>query len=61
MVGGGQEVAAELEEVVDRAMGGEKPLRLPRRLEPLHPSFASSRRLVRDLGPVVEVAALPVL
>ena len=40
-------------------MGGEEALRMARRLEPLHLPFSSSRGLVRDLGPVVEVAALP--
>jgi len=61
MVDGGQEVAAELEEVVDLAVAGEEPLGMPRRLEPLHLPFSSPRWLVRDLGPIVEVAALPVL
>ena len=58
---GGQEVATELEEVVDLAVVEEEPLGLPRRLEPLHLPFSPPRRLVRDLGPVVEVAALPML
>ena len=34
---------------------------MPRRLEPLHLPFSPPRRLVRDLGPVVEVAAVPML
>ena len=55
MIGCGQEVAAELEEVVDLAMAGEEPLGMPRRLEPLHLPFASSGRLVRNLRPIVEV------
>src|SRR4051812_694368 len=58
---GGQEVATELEEVVDLAVAGEEPLGVARRLEPLHVPFSPSRRLVRDLGPVVEVAALAML
>jgi hypothetical protein len=58
---GGQEVATELEEVVDLAVAGEEPLGMPRRLEPLHLPFASPRRLVRNLGPVVQIAALPML
>ena len=58
MVDGGQAVAAELEEVVNLAVTEEEPLGMPRRLEPLHLSFSSSRRLVRDLGLVVEVTAL---
>ena len=61
MVDGGQEVAAELEEVVDLAMAGEEPLGVARRLEPLHLPFSSPRRLVRNLGPVVQIAALPML
>ena len=58
MVDGGQAMAAELEEVVNLAVTGEELLGVPRRLEPLHLSFSSSCRLVRDLRPVVEVAAL---
>jgi hypothetical protein len=58
---GGQEVAPELEEVVDLAVAGKEPLGVSRRLEPLPLPFSPSRRLVRDLGPIVEVAALPVL
>src|SRR6476661_4701388 len=61
MVDSGQSVAAELEEVVDLAVAGEEPLGVPRRLESLHLPFSSPRRLVRDLGPVVEVTALAVL
>ena len=57
----GQEVATKLEEVVDLAVAGEEPLGMPRGLEPLHLPFSSSRRLVRDLRPVVKVAALAVL
>ena len=55
------EVTTELEQVVDLAVAGEEPLGVPRRLEALHLPFSSSGRLVRDLGPVVEVAALPML
>jgi hypothetical protein len=58
MVGCGQEVAAELEEVVDLAMAGEEPLGMPRRLEPLHLPFSPPRRLVRDFGAVVEIAVV---
>ena len=53
-------ITAELEVVVDPAMGGEETLRMAGRFEPLHLPFSSSRGLVRHLGPVVEVAALPV-
>ena len=43
---GRQEMAAELEEVVDLAMAGEEPLGVARRLEALHLAFSSSCRLV---------------
>ena len=61
MVVGTQEVATKLEEVMNLAGAGEEPLGMPQRLEPLHLPFSSSRRLVRDLGAVVEIPALPVL
>ena len=61
MFGSGQEVAAELEMIVDLAVAGEKSLRVPRRLETLHLPFSSSCRLVRDFSLVVQVTALPVL
>ncbi|CAA9269736.1 MAG: hypothetical protein AVDCRST_MAG08-3128 [uncultured Acetobacteraceae bacterium] len=51
---GGDVVAAEMEEVADLAVGGEGALRLPRRLEALHPPLPPSRRPVRVLRPVVE-------
>jgi hypothetical protein len=37
-------------------VGGEEPLRLPRRLEALHPAFSAAGGPVGVLGPVVEVA-----
>ena len=43
---GRQEMAAELEEVVDLAVAGEKSLGVARRLEPLHLPFSSPRGLV---------------
>jgi hypothetical protein len=58
MFGSGQEMAAELEQVVDVAVAGEELLSVLCRLETLHLPFSPSCRLVRDLGPVVEVAAL---
>ena len=47
--------------VGDLIMGRQKPLRLPRRLEPLHDPLSSSGRLVGVLRPVVEAFVLPVL
>ena len=44
--GGGNVIAAEMKEVVDRVVSREEPLRLPGRLEPLHLPFSSSGRLV---------------
>ena len=61
MFTGGQEMATELEEVVDLTVAGEEPLGLPRQLEALHLPLSPPCRLVRDLGPVVQVPALPVL
>ena len=46
MFGSGQEVAAELEQVVDLAVAGEKSLGVPCRLEALHLPFSSPRWLV---------------
>jgi hypothetical protein len=42
MIGGSQEVATELEQVVDLAVAGEELLRMPRRLEALHLPFPVS-------------------
>jgi len=53
--------AERVEVLADQVMSGEETLCLPRRLEPLQLSFSSSRRLVRVLGSIVEIAALPVL
>ena len=55
VVGGGDAIAAERKEVVDLVMRREEPLRLAGGLEPLHRPLAASRRLVRILGPVVEI------
>jgi hypothetical protein len=45
---GGVLVGAAGENVGDLIMGGQKPLHLPRRLEPLHNPLWSPRRLVDD-------------
>jgi hypothetical protein len=45
----------------NRPRRGEKPLRVPRRLEPLHAPLPLARRLVRILCPIVEIAMLAVL
>jgi len=58
---GGQAVATELEVAVDAAVDGEEALGVRRRLEPLHLPLSSPGELVRHLGAVVELAALPVL
>ena len=54
-------MTAQLEVVVDSAVGCEETLGVAGRFEPLHLPFSSSRRLVRYFGTVVEVAALPML
>src|SRR5215218_824150 len=53
ILAGGAVIAAEVEEVVDPIVGGEEALSLAGRLEALHLSLASPRRLVRILRPVV--------
>jgi hypothetical protein len=42
----------------DKAIGGEEPLRLTRRLKALHASLALAGGLMRVLGAVVEIAML---
>ena len=58
---GGDVVAARLEVVVDLAVPGEETLRVAGRFEPLHLPFSLSRGLVRHIGPIEEMVALPVL
>jgi hypothetical protein len=53
-------LAAERKEVVDLVMSREEPLCLAGRFEPLHLPLASSGRLVRVLGSVVE-ALMPMV
>jgi hypothetical protein len=57
MLVGTEVMTAELEVVVDAAVGGEKALRVTRRLEALHLSFSSSCWLVRHLSAIVEIPA----
>ncbi len=59
--GGGDVVSTQMEEVVDLVMGREEALGLAGRLEPLHPPLASSGRLTRGLGSVVQALVRPVL
>ena len=61
MVDGGQAMAAKLEQIVGLAVAGENPLGMPQRPEPLHLPFSPPCRLVRDLRPIVRVAALSAL
>jgi hypothetical protein len=49
------------EVLCNRTIGGKEPLRVPRGLELLHPSFPLASGLMRVLGPVVEVAVLPMV
>ena len=61
MLVGSEVMTAELEMVVDPAVGGEETLRVTRRLEALHLSLSSSCRLMRHLSAIVEIGALAVL
>src|SRR5215204_5042885 len=51
---GGEVIAAEVEQVADLVVSGEEALGLAGRLEPLHLPLASSGRLVRILGSVIQ-------
>ena len=51
---GGDVIAAEMEEVVDRLVRCQESLRLPCGLEPLHLALSPSGGLVRVFGPVVQ-------
>ena len=50
-----QQMSADSEEIQYEAVHGKEPLRLHSGLEPAHLSLALSRRLMRDLSPVVLV------
>jgi len=52
---GSQQVTADAEQVLDRAVDGREALELPCGLEAAHLPFALLRRFVRDLGSVVGV------
>lgn len=60
LLGGGDQVAAQLEMVVDRAVGGKKSLGMPSGLEPSHVPFAPPGRLMRDFAGFVQISALSV-
>jgi hypothetical protein len=61
ILGGRHLVAARPEVLVEGAMGGEKALGLPGRLEALHVALPLSCGPVRVLGAVVEIPALAML
>ena len=42
----------------DRTIGGEKPLRVARGLEPLHAPLPLTRRLMRVLSAIIEIPVL---
>lgn len=58
MIDGGETMAAELNVVVDPAVGEQKPLSVASRIEPLHLPFSSPRRLMRHLSTVIETGGL---
>jgi hypothetical protein len=51
--GSGDEVALEVEVVVDSGMDTEEALRISRRFEPLHPALPSSHGLMGVLSAIV--------
>jgi hypothetical protein len=56
----GQEMAAEAEKIVARAMSRKKPLSLPKRFEAAHVALSLSCGLMRDFGSSVQPLALAV-
>jgi hypothetical protein len=54
-------MSAGMEVVVDKCVRGEKILSLPGRFEPLHLPFSLSGWAMRVFGPIIQIAALPVL
>ena len=56
--GSGDEVALEVEGIVDGGMHVEKALGGPSRLEPLHFALASSHCLMRIFGAIISSQAL---
>ena len=55
MVNSSEQVTADTEEAEHKTMHREKPLRVRGGFEPAHLSHALSRRLVRDLRPIVGI------
>ena len=51
-------MTARAEEIVDRAMGGEKPLRLAGRFEPAHLALPLASRLMGKLRAIVQPLVL---
>ena len=60
VLGSREVIAAEVEEIGNLIVSGEKALGLTGRLEPLHLPLASPGRLVRILGSVGEALVPPV-
>jgi hypothetical protein len=54
-------MASRMKVPMDEGMGRQEALGVLRRPEPLHLSFPASGWSMRVLGPIVQVAALPVL
>jgi hypothetical protein len=54
-------MAAQVEKIVDGAVGGEKALSLAGRLEPPHLALLLTRRLVGQLGTVIQSLVLAML
>jgi len=57
VIGRAHEMPPNSEQVLDEPVYREESLRLTGRFEPAHLSLSLSRRLMRDLGPVVRVLA----
>ena len=53
MVLSADQVPPEIEQILNRGMGGDKSLRLLHRLESPHPSLPDPGHLMRLLGPII--------
>jgi hypothetical protein len=61
VLGGGEPMASRSEMLGDGTIGGEEPLRLPGRLEPLHTPLPLAGGLMGVLRAVIEIPVLAVL
>jgi hypothetical protein len=57
-MGGSHQVSTTAKQIVDRTMGGEKPLGLSWRFEASHLALSLLRELMGDLGSIIQTSVL---